>query len=189
MQNKFKKAFTLIELLIVIAIIAILTVAFLPGALKAPAKARDAQRVKAVNDVAAVLESYAAEHNGTLPANNAIADFCLTVVDTKDTGIMASYFPNKKFPSDPKSTGLGACNTLGQESAYFYRKIDSNYIVGAIMEVQASGNTSATYDGTVNLSSGNFDAIKGATASSGGGTATTTVTPNAVTPYYIKVGP
>ena len=42
MQNKFRKAFTLIELLIVIAIIAILTVAFLPGALKAPTKARDA---------------------------------------------------------------------------------------------------------------------------------------------------
>lgn len=65
MISKLHKAFTLIELMIVIAIIAILSVAFLPSALKAPAKARDAGRMKNVRDIQASVESYAATHQGT----------------------------------------------------------------------------------------------------------------------------
>ena len=59
--------FTLIELLIVIAIIAILTVAFLPGALRAPARARDGGRQKAVHDIQGAVEAYIAGHGGTIP--------------------------------------------------------------------------------------------------------------------------
>ena len=45
---KFSEGFTLIEILIVIAIIGVLAVAFLPSVLNAPAKARDAQRIEDV---------------------------------------------------------------------------------------------------------------------------------------------
>lgn len=184
------KAFTLIELLIVIAIIAILTVAFLPGALKAPAKARDAGRVKAINDIAAALESYSAEHNGKLPGSS--SPYCL-IVDT-DLSVLASYFPNNTFPVDPKPTGNGACSSAVNKNAYFYKNIGSNYtyyIVGAVMEVQASANSSVNYATDLNVANNDdaFGAIKGKTLTNGGGSAVSSITPNATTPYYLQLGP
>lgn len=141
MQNKFKKAFTLIELLIVIAIIAILTVAFLPGALKAPAKARDAGRVKAINDIVAALESYTAEHNNTYPTSN--ADFCLLKPASATAGdltTLASYFPNDTFPTD--SVAQKSCDdTKSSLFLYSYDTIDKFYVVAAKMEVAASANS------------------------------------------------
>ncbi|MBI4994288.1 prepilin-type N-terminal cleavage/methylation domain-containing protein [Candidatus Peregrinibacteria bacterium] len=195
MKNKFKHAFTLIELLIVIAIIAILTVAFLPGALKAPAKARDAGRIKSVNDIASALESYAAEHNGTIPTPDGTN--CLikpAVPAAGDLSALSSYFPNDKFPEDQKpfvsSTVNGACNNSVNKNAYFYDTFGTNYyIVGTIVEVAASANTSKGL--TTDFTSVNSDALwatlKGTILSSGGGTAPT-ILPAAV-PYYVKVGP
>ncbi len=139
MQNKFRKAFTLIELLIVIAIIAILTVAFLPGALKAPAKARDAGRVKAINDIAAALESYSAEHNSVYPAGATVAPFCLdeTVTTLKS---LASYFPGDQFPRD--SVAQKSCDdTKSSLFLYSYDTTDKFYVVAAKMEVKASANS------------------------------------------------
>lgn len=181
------RAFTLIELLIVIAIIAILTVAFLPGALKAPAKARDAGRVKAINDIAAALDSYSAEHNGNLPDHNNTDKGCLVKPATGDLTILASYFPNNTFPTDTKPVGNGACDIEANKGAYFYRKEDNNYIVGAIMEIQASGNTNADI-GSMGVGEDDIEAIKSETLLNGGGIAST-VTPDKDTPYYIKIGP
>lgn len=182
-----KKAFTLIELLIVIAIIAILTVAFLPGALKAPAKARDAQRIKAVNDIAAVLDSYAAEHSGKLPGS--ANPYCL---DPTIQNILLSYFPNDTFPSDPKPVGNGACNSSSNKNAYFFKNTGSSYtyyIVGAVMEVRASANSSVTYLNLNNVGSNDsFETIKGYTLTNGGGTASS-ITPNTTNPYYLQLGP
>lgn len=76
------KGFTLIELLIVIAIIAILTVAFLPNALKAPARARDAGKVKTVQDIAAALEGYYNSHSNTYPAPDTSGCLVFATVDT-----------------------------------------------------------------------------------------------------------
>lgn len=52
---KNKSGFTLIEILIVIAIIGILSVAFIPSILGAPAKARDTQRIEDVQKIADFL--------------------------------------------------------------------------------------------------------------------------------------
>jgi prepilin-type N-terminal cleavage/methylation domain-containing protein len=57
----YKKGFTLIELLIVITIIGVLAVAFLPSFLNAPAKARDVQRMKDIQNIAAYLTNLYAE--------------------------------------------------------------------------------------------------------------------------------
>ena len=57
MNKKTKKGFTLIELLIVIAIIGVLAVAFLPTLLGAPSKARDAQRLSAVQSIQSLVVS------------------------------------------------------------------------------------------------------------------------------------
>ena len=52
---KNRRAFTLIELLIVITIIGILAVAFIPQLLGAPSKARDVQRIEDLNNIFAVV--------------------------------------------------------------------------------------------------------------------------------------
>lgn len=128
------KAFTLIELLIVIAIIAILTVAFLPGALKAPAKARDAGRIKAINDIATVLDSYAAEKGGSYPIPT---NHCLDDTDIK-LSALASYFASNKFPVD--SLAKGGCFENGKEKMYFYKSDGKFYILATQVEILASSN-------------------------------------------------
>lgn len=56
MKKNFKRSgFTLIEILIVIAIIGILAVAFLPNLLNAPSKARDAKRIADLDKIASLL--------------------------------------------------------------------------------------------------------------------------------------
>lgn len=53
---KTRRAFTLIELLIVITIIGILAVSFAPRLLGAPSQARDAKRVEDINTIAGILK-------------------------------------------------------------------------------------------------------------------------------------
>lgn len=62
------KAFTLIELLIVIAIIGILAVAFVPTLLGAPAKARDTKRITDVKKIAGMVTALNA--SGKINWNN-----------------------------------------------------------------------------------------------------------------------
>lgn len=129
MQNKFKKAFTLIELLIVIAIIAILTVAFLPGALKAPARARDAGKIKKVQDIVAAVEAYNAQKS-TYPSSETTG--CL--IQTQATAM------NIDLPSD--SVKLGEC-TDKSNYYYFVPAAPNNnfYVVGVAMETSNAANT------------------------------------------------
>jgi len=123
------------ELLIVIAIIAILAVAFVPNALKAPAKARDVVRIKKIQDVQTAVESHLAE-TGQMVASN--VSFCLTNMEALPMGLDAA-------PND--SSELNSCEKAGSEGDYFYRAVtvgaDRFYIIGAKVEVPTSGNTRA----------------------------------------------
>ncbi len=130
MQNKTsQKAFTLIELLIVIAIIGILAVALLPNVLGAPATARDAGRKTELNSVAAALEQYKAS-NSDYPDSDA---GCLP------DGV-AQYLKGNVLPAQGKSSVLG-CSTA---SAVGYCKLSANtagysYIIAYGMENPGSG--------------------------------------------------
>ncbi len=66
-NSKKKTGFTLIELLIVIAIIGILAVAFLPSMFGAPEKARDTQRIEALNKFSALITPKLASGQITIP--------------------------------------------------------------------------------------------------------------------------
>ena len=106
-MQKNKKAFTLIELLIVITIIGILAVALLPKIASGPARARDVARKADIPSISSALELYYADH-GSYVSPTGTAAIC-----TNDTTAfpLVSYFDGT-VPEDPtKSSAIdGSCN-------------------------------------------------------------------------------
>lgn len=141
------KAFTLIELLIVIAIIAILTVAFLPTLRGGQAAARDAARKAAVNDIVVAIEriingDFAAAPNN-IPGAIPVADVggCLDFATSGTVGnnIRTALARTPSYDSD----GITA-TTLICTSGYFYRSYSgaspTNYVVATQLEQVDQGN-------------------------------------------------
>ncbi|MFA5792476.1 MAG: prepilin-type N-terminal cleavage/methylation domain-containing protein [Candidatus Gracilibacteria bacterium] len=98
MKNYFspKRAFTLIELLIVITIIGILAVALLPKLTGGTDRAKDAQRKADLQQIATALEFYA-DDNGEYPTDAG----CVSTLD------IATYLTT--MPSDPDDAAAGGC--------------------------------------------------------------------------------
>jgi prepilin-type N-terminal cleavage/methylation domain-containing protein len=113
LRRKGQKGFTLVELLVVIAIIGILATLVLLQLGSARAKARDTQRITAVNQVVSAVEQYY-EDNGTYPAD--IADATLS-----------KYFSNGKVPKDPTTA-----------AAYNYCVSGVKYQIAAELEQKAA---------------------------------------------------
>ncbi len=111
MNKKTKKGFTLIELLIVIAIIGVLAVAFLPTLLGAPSKARDAQRLSAVQSIQSLVVSETIA--SPLPVNGS---GCLAT-DPNDDNVAAFIQANVPalggtYPTDPLGANAITANTV-----------------------------------------------------------------------------
>jgi len=94
------KAFTLIELLIVITIIGILSVALVPRIVGGPSKARDAQRMADLQQIATALELYAQDHGGAYP----VGPICVA-----NLAALNAYMTN--IPNDPKGLAAKTCGT------------------------------------------------------------------------------
>lgn len=138
MKHKLSaRAFTLMELLIVIAIIAILAVTFVPNALKAPARARDVGRINSLTQIRNTAELYF-QTKGTMPTQANNNDSPCFTEDLKIALEMPQFFTDQ--------TAEGSCSADAAKAKFFYYRASGNdfYIVAAKMENADSANTTKT---------------------------------------------
>jgi len=73
--SRFSKAFTLIELLIVIVIIGILAVALIPRLTGLQARARDTVRIADITTLRTAITAYTVDNNGKVPPS--VGSLCI----------------------------------------------------------------------------------------------------------------
>lgn len=146
LRKKFFNArgFTLVELLIVIAIIAILTVAFLPTLRGGTSKARDASKKALVTDVATVFESMINDGK-TLPANkmagvgDCLEDYSDPLGPGKTIAAELGRVP-QTFPAIATDANH-LCVTVGKGTYIYYKRLDpTSYLLGVEVENLANAN-------------------------------------------------
>jgi type II secretion system protein G len=120
-----KKGFTLVELLVVVAILAILSVALLPSVLGYSDKARDTRAAKDIRNFNTVVEAFAAA-NGNYPEAS---------LDTDNPRSIASIMQSKGVNWTGDATG----KTDPWGNPYYYDVVDDYYCIA-----------SAGKDGTLN---------------------------------------
>jgi len=104
------KAFTLIELLIVITIIGILAVALVPRISQGPARARDVQRKADLQQISTALEMYYADHGEYANSDSGLPEeICGADLDS----YLGSYLD---VPADPSSGSPMVCT-----NDYYYK--------------------------------------------------------------------
>lgn len=134
--QKAKRAFTLIEILIVIAIIGILTVALLPRIQWAQSSARNTARKADLNQIATALAAYNGDQWVYPPS--------------LDTVAWANGYL-KSLPKDPGSKNACGSSTDGIFWGYYYKTTSAWYILAAYMEKQP-GNPNVNYVGECSAS-------------------------------------
>lgn len=140
-MRKSQKGFTLIEILIVVAIIGILASVALVGLRPVQSKGRDARRISDLRQVQAALELYFSK-NGQYPA---ATDWCALTTTLTGASIGVS-----KVPNDP--TAPSTCSGSDTRN-YKYGTSGTpanNYVVGATLEDTANSVLNDDLDGTVN---------------------------------------
>jgi type IV pilus assembly protein PilE len=144
------KGFTLVELMIVIAIIGILAAALFPSLTSYLARGRDTSRVAGIKEIVTAFAGYQLDKLSPPPAIAATASPGLAMCVNSGATNMTSYLA--KFPVDPTSGRSSNCGTAG---AYGYGTGTdaggtSTFTISAIFENANGGNTGAVtpYQGT-----------------------------------------
>lgn len=141
MTNKTKRGFTLIELLVVISIMGLLSSVVLTAVNSARVKARDTQRIQALEEIRKALTLYYHD-NGKYPISNGST---VAVALSRPTGgnvnwnslqaaLVPTYIP--ALPVDPINTPSGGGIITGTAYAYRYSvsATGDNYNLVALLE-------------------------------------------------------
>lgn len=126
------RGFTLMELLIVVAIIGILASIAMASYITAQKKGRDSRRINNLKEVQSAWEQYYADNNSTYPAT---CGFSVTPTP----GVMSGVYLPVGYPIDPKSGSPYPSMYAGWSSC-----TATSYCFCAGVEV--AGSTNATTD-------------------------------------------
>jgi prepilin-type N-terminal cleavage/methylation domain-containing protein len=113
-----QRAFTIIELLITIFIIALLLTAAAAGVSRARKVGRDAQRGRDIGQIAAAVDQYTTTTRGAYPKHRTTpttATFCATELG----GLELGGFINRTIPSDPLPE-ISSTPCTGYRNGYTY---------------------------------------------------------------------
>lgn len=137
--SKLNRGFTLVELLIVVAIIGVLSTLLMANFIGVRQKARDAQRKSDIRQIQSALELYRSDQ-GSYPAS-LYTGVCPTSAAFVGGSPSTTYM--SKVPCDPSGT------TYYNSAKYYYSGGGATYTLGACLE-----NTADTQQGTTGTSPG-----------------------------------
>ena len=135
MKPQLKKGFTLIELMIVVAIIWVLAVTIVPALTWAQARARDAGRVAWLQNISAVLETYYSDNWFYPLSNTAVAAawetwaaWCISNSNWTTASDLEPMFKWWKAPLNPQKTSTSWICGVANQWAYWYNALMKDWV-------------------------------------------------------------